>query len=57
MFASKMYEVTKKWRKLYNKELNDLDCTPTIVRVIKSRIIRWAEHVARMGREEACTGF
>jgi hypothetical protein len=38
-------------------ELNDLYYSPNIVRVIKSRRIRWVGHVARMGREEACTGF
>jgi hypothetical protein len=38
--------VTEEWRKLYNKELNDLYSSPTVVRVIKSRRIRWAGHVA-----------
>jgi hypothetical protein len=38
-----------KWRKLHNEELNDLYSLPNIVRVIKSRRIRWAGHVARMG--------
>jgi hypothetical protein len=41
--------VTGKWRKLHNEELNDLYSLPNIVRVIKSRRIRWAGHVARMG--------
>jgi hypothetical protein len=36
------------WRKLHNEELNDMYCSPNIVRVIKSRRIRWAGHVARM---------
>ena len=40
--------VTGEWRKLHNEELNDLYCSPNIVRVIKFRIIRWAGHVARM---------
>ena len=35
------------WRKLHNEELNDLYCSPNIVRVIKSRIMRWAGHVAQ----------
>ena len=42
-------EVTRKRRKLHNEEFNDLYCSPNIVRVIKSRRIRWAGHVARMG--------
>ena len=42
-------EVTEEWRKLHNEELNDLYCSPNIVRVIKWRILRWAGHVARMG--------
>jgi len=46
-------EVTEEWRKLHNEELNDLYCSPyvirVIVRVIKSRIVRWAGHIERMG--------
>ena len=45
------------WRRLHNEELNDLYCSPNIVRVIESRRMRWAGHVARMGRGEACTVF
>ena len=45
------------WRKLHNEELNDLCSSPNIVWVIKSRSLRWAEHVARMGRVEVDTGF
>ena len=40
IFGPKRDEVTGEWRKLYNEELNDLYCSPNIVRVIKSRIIR-----------------
>jgi hypothetical protein len=45
----KRYEVTGEWRKLHNEELNDLYSLPNIVRVVKSRIMRCAGHVARMG--------
>jgi hypothetical protein len=43
--------------KLDNEELNDLYCSPNIVRVIKSRRMRWAGHVARMGRVDMYTGL
>jgi len=48
-FGPKRDEVTGEWRKLHNGELNDLYRSPSIVRVIKSRGMRWAGHVARMG--------
>jgi len=41
---------------LHNEELNDLYCSPNIVRVIKSRRMRWAGHVAHMGEERGCIG-
>ena len=57
VFGAKRDEVTGEWRKLHNEELNDLYCSPNIVRVIKSRRMRWAGHVARMGRGETYTGM
>jgi hypothetical protein len=44
---------TGECRKLYNEELHDLYSSPNIVRVIKSRVIRWAGHVVRMGEERS----
>jgi len=49
IFGPKSEAVTEEWRKLRNKELNDLYSSPNIVRVIKSRRMRWAGHVARRG--------
>ena len=57
IFGPKRDKVTGEWRKLHNEELSDLYCSPNIVRVIKSRRMRWAGHVERMGEEEAYTGF
>jgi hypothetical protein len=57
IFGPKRDEVTGEWRKLHNEELNYLYCLITVLRVIKSRRMRWAGHVARTGRGEACTGF
>jgi len=48
IFGPKGDEVTEEWRKLHNEELNNLYSSPNIVRVIKSRRMRWAGHVARM---------
>ena len=49
VFGPKRDEVTGDWRKLHNEELSDLYSLPNTVRVIKSRRMRWAVHVARMG--------
>jgi hypothetical protein len=49
VFGPKRDEVTGEWRKLHNEELNDLYPLPNIVRVVKSRRMRWAGHMARMG--------
>jgi hypothetical protein len=49
-------EVTGEWRRLHKEELNDLYTSPNIMRVIKSRRMRWAGHVVRMGEERWCIG-
>jgi hypothetical protein len=51
MFGLKRDEVTGGWRKLHNEELRDLYSSPSIIRVIKSRRMRWTGHVARMGEK------
>jgi len=51
IFGPRRDEVTGEWRRLHNEELNDLYSSPNMVRVIKSRKMRWAGHVARMGEE------
>jgi hypothetical protein len=48
IFGPKRDEVTGQWRKLHKEELHDLHCLPNIILVIKTRRIRWAEHVARV---------
>jgi hypothetical protein len=57
LFGPKREEVTGEWRKLHNEELNDMYSSPIIVRVIKSRRMKWAGHLARMGRGDGYTGF
>ena len=49
VFGFKRDEVTGEWRKLHNEELSDLYSLPNIVRVVKSRRMRWTGHVAHMG--------
>ena len=51
LFGPKRDEVGGEWRKLHNEELNDLYSLPNIVRVVKSRRMRWAGHVALMGED------
>ena len=51
IFGPRRDEMTGDWRRLHNEELNDLYSSQNIVRVIKSRRMRWAGHVARMGEE------
>jgi hypothetical protein len=55
IFGPERDKVTGEWRKLHNEELNNLYSSPNIVRMITSRIMRWAGHLARMGMGEACT--
>jgi len=52
IFVPKRHKVTEEWRKLHNEELNDFYCSRNIFRAIKSRRMRWAGHVARMGGGE-----
>jgi hypothetical protein len=49
IFGPKRDEITGNWRRLHNEELNNLYSSPNIIRVIKSRKMLWAVHVARMG--------
>jgi len=51
IFGPRRDEVTGEWRRLRNEELNDVYSSPNIVRAIKSRRMRWAGHVARVGEE------
>ena len=57
IFGSNRDELIGEWRKIHNEGLNDLYCSPHIVRVRKSRRMRWAGHVARVGEERRIQGF
>ena len=57
IFGPRRDEVTGEWRRLHNEELNDLYSSPNIARVIKSRRMRWAGHVARIGEERGAYSF
>jgi hypothetical protein len=57
IFGPKRDEVTGGWRKLHNEELPDLYSSPSIIRIIKSKRMRWVGHVARMGEREMCIGY
>jgi hypothetical protein len=54
IFVPKRDEVASGWRKLHNEELHNLYSTPSIIRMMKSRRMRWAGQVARMGGEDEC---
>jgi hypothetical protein len=57
IFGPKRDGVMGRWRKLHNEELHNLYSSPSIIRIIKSRRMRWAGHVARMGRRGTCIGY
>jgi hypothetical protein len=57
IFGPKRDNVTGDWRKLHNEELHNLCSSPNINRMIKSRRMRWAGHVVRMGRRGMLPGF
>jgi hypothetical protein len=49
--------MTGEWRKLHNEEFGDLYSSPSIIKIIRSRRMRWVEHVARMERRETSIGY
>jgi hypothetical protein len=57
IFGPKREGVTGGWRKLHNEELHNLYSSSSIIRIIKSRRMRWAGHVARMGERGTCIGY
>jgi hypothetical protein len=57
ILGPKRDKVTGDWRKLHNEELHNLYSSPNIIRMIKSRRMRWAGHVGRMGRRGMHVGY
>jgi PAS domain-containing protein len=57
IFGFKREEVIGEWRKRHNEDLNDMYSSPNIIRMVTSRRMRWAGHVAWMGRGYLYTGF
>jgi hypothetical protein len=57
IFGPKKDEVTAVWRKLHNEELRNMYSSPSIIRIMKSRRMRWAGHAARMGKKEMRVGY
>jgi hypothetical protein len=57
IFGPKRDEVTGEWRNLHYEELRDLHSSPSIIRMIKTRRMRWVGHVARMGRRGTRVGY
>jgi len=57
IFGQKQQDVTQEWRKLHSEDLHDFCSSPNILWVIKSKRMRWAVHVASMGRKEIHTEY
>jgi hypothetical protein len=57
ILGPKRDEVEGEWRKLQNEELRDLYSSPSIIRIIKSRSMRWEGNAARMGKRGTCIGY
>jgi hypothetical protein len=57
IFGPKRGEVNGDWRKLHNEELHNLHSSPNIIRMMKSRRMRWAWHVTLMGRRLMLIGY
>jgi hypothetical protein len=57
IFGPRRDKVTRDWKKLHNEELHDLYTSPRIIRIMKSRMMRWAGHVARMGEKRKAYRF